>query len=99
MTSRLVFKRMGFVRANFTIIDKLWLDFNAIKKVEESDAYCCSMVDGVRKQIRRQLLLCWFHVKNYLLPKVLAPKRDRLYVMMCELIQCHLEEQFNEMYT
>ena len=84
MTLRLVFKRMGSIRPNAIVIDKSWLEFNAIKKVVESDAYCWSMVDGVRKQVRCQLLLCWFHVKkawvDYLLPKVPAPKRDRLYM-------------------
>ena len=84
MTFRLVFKRMGSIRPNAIVIDKSWLEFNANKKVVESDAYCWNMVDGVRKQVRCQLLLCWFHVKkawvDYLLPKVPAPKRDRLYM-------------------
>ena len=38
------------------------------------------------------------HGWNTCWPKVAPSDRDRFYGLMCKLMQCHQEEQFNELY-
>ena len=73
ITLKLMFQRMGCTRPKPIVIDKSWVEFNAIRNVLNVDPHCLIVTDGTKIQNKCIILLCWFHVKKprveYLLAK------------------------------
>ena len=64
LTLRKVFGRIANVRPSAIVIDKSWLEYNAIKAVIEEDPSSWKIENGIRIQTHCKILLCWFHVKK-----------------------------------
>lgn len=64
LSMKVVFQNMGMIQPNATLIDKAWIELNAIAKAINEYIWCWENQEIGRIQTKCKLLLCWFHTKK-----------------------------------